>query len=427
MNAEIEKFEAYSSVCESFSFSKLCPRLVPAPLWGLSLANLADMEPRISSVISEEYPALVEKIGRYWMSLDRSGKCEVCGGDGNEIDEEWRYFVFNNVGELVSVTTMQSENTGIHESFMGIAYLEGLRLLCSKCHAAKHLGRTCAQDEKKCNEAINWLQKVNGLNNVEVEQLKQLIQQTFFNTVHAQLSRIKKWSIRIELAWPDNETQKAAEKILNHMYSSGFRCDGSWLCYSSPSGHKATQLAEEEAYDILDEMKKSVGEGNYKVEEWVSRLLEILKDRLKAEGIYVLEEGLRMFIRSLLNKFMDVRIFEVELVQNESFRQKTEGKWIVKVPNSLYEKIFCKVVESLENSGLAYRAAILCEKGSINKSYLPIIVHAPTSFALRYISSVAEVLKRVLNDFGLTGGMMTYKPNVFTEMRIRSEIYRYCY
>jgi hypothetical protein len=60
-----------------------------------------------------------------------------------------------------------------------------------------------------------------------------------------------------------------------------------------------------------------VGEGNYKVEEWVSRLLEILKDRLKAEGIYVLEEGLKIF----------VRIFEVQFVQDESFRQETiEGK-----------------------------------------------------------------------------------------------------
>jgi hypothetical protein len=379
------------------------------------------MEPRIASVISEDYPALVEKIGRYWMSLDRSGKCEVCGGDGNEIDEEWRYFVFNNVGEPVSVTTMQSENTGIHESFMGIAYLEDLRLLCSKCHLAKHLGR--AHELGKELEALEWLQKVNRINSMD--EIERLVDQA--SNIYRQLSRIKKWSIRIELAWPDNETQKAAEKILNHMYSSGFRCDGSWLCYSSPSGHKATQLAEEEAYDILDEMKKSVGEGNYKVEEWVSRLLEILKDRLKAEDIYVLEKGLRMFVRSLLNKFMDVRIFEVELVQNESFRQKTEGKWIVKVPNSLYEKIFCKIVESLENSGLAYRAAILCEKGSINKSYLPIIVRAPTSFAPRYISSVAEVLKRVLNDFRLTGGMMTYKPNVFTKMRIRSEIYRYRY
>jgi hypothetical protein len=409
VNAKIEKFEAYNSVCESFP--KLCPRLVPAPLWGLSLGNLARMEPRIASVISEEYPALVEKIGRYWMSLDRSGKCEVCGGDGNEIDEEWRYFVFNNVGEPVSVTTMQSENTGIHESFMGIAYLEDLRLLCSKCHLAKHLGR--AHELGKELEALEWLQKVNRINSMD--EIERLVDQA--SNIYRQLSRIKKWSIRIELAWPDNETQKAAEKILNHMYSSGFRCDKGWLCYSSPSGHKAIQIAEMEAYDILAEVKKRVGEGNYKVEEWVSRLLEILKDRLKAEGIYVLEEGIRMFVRSSLKKFMDAHIFEEDI----------EGKWIVKVPNSLYEKIFCKIRESLENSGLAYGVAILCKKGSINKSYLPIIVHAPTSFAPRYISSVAEVLKRVLNDFGLTGGMMTYKPNVFTKMSIRSEIYRYRY
>jgi hypothetical protein len=369
------------------------------------------MEPRIASVISEDYPALVEKIKRYWMSLDRSGKCEVCGGDGNEIDEEWRYFVFSNVGEPVSVTTMQSENTGIHESFMGIAYLEDLRLLCSKCHLAKHLGR--AHELGKELEALEWLQKVNRINSMD--EIERLVDQA--SNIYLQLSRIKKWSIRIELAWPDNETQKAAEKILNNMYSSGFRCDKGWLCYSSPSGHKAIQIAEMEAYDILAEVKKRVGEGNYKVEEWVSRLLEILKDRLKAEGIYVLEEGIRMFVRSSLKKFMDAHIFEEDI----------EGKWIVKVPNSLYEKIFCKIRESLENSGLAYGVAILCKKDSINKNYLPIIVRAPTSFAPRYISSVAEVLKRVLNDFGLTGGMMTYKPNVFTKMRIPSEIYRYRY
>jgi hypothetical protein len=369
------------------------------------------MEPRIASVISEDYPALVEKIGRYWMSLDRSGKCEVCGGDGNEIDEEWRYFVFNNVGEPVSITTMQSENTGIHESFMGIAYLEDLRLLCSKCHLAKHLGR--AHELGKELEALEWLQKVNRINSMD--EIERLVDQA--SNIYRQLSRIKKWSIRIELAWPDNETQKAAEKILNHMYSSGFRCDKGWLCYSSPSGHKAIQIAEMEAYNILAEVKKRVGEGNYKVEEWVSRLLEILKDRLKAEGIYVLEEGIRMFVRSSLKKFMDAHIFEEDI----------EGKWIVKVPNSLYEKIFCKIRESLENSGLAYGVAILCKKDSINKSYLPIIVRAPTSFAPHYISSVAEVLKRVLNDFGLTGGMMTYKPNVFTKTRIPSEIYRYRY
>jgi hypothetical protein len=120
--------ETYSSVCRKLP--KLCPRLVPSPLWGLSLAKIARMEPRIAFVMSDDYPALVEKISAYWMSLDRSGVCEVCGGEGSEIDEDWLYFVFNRKGDPVSVAA------GVRESFRGLAYLRGLRLLCSKCHIA---------------------------------------------------------------------------------------------------------------------------------------------------------------------------------------------------------------------------------------------------------------------------------------------------
>jgi hypothetical protein len=90
------------------------------------------------------------------------------------------------------------------------------------------------------------------------------------------------------------------------------------------------------------------------------------------------------------------------------------------------------VLETLEILGLAYRAKIICEKGKLDEQYLPILVYAPTSFAPGYISSVAKVLKTVLNSFGLTGAMY-YEPDIFRDREVLPEkgletsIYTYHY
>lgn len=109
---------------------------------GLSLANLARMEPRIASVVSDSYPALIEKISDYWMSLDRAGACEICGGEGGEIDEYWLYFVLSKKGKPVSITkaALRDDVYEFFRNFRGLAYLRALRLLCPKCHLAKHQG-----------------------------------------------------------------------------------------------------------------------------------------------------------------------------------------------------------------------------------------------------------------------------------------------
>jgi hypothetical protein len=300
--------------------------------------------------------------------------------------------------------------------------LEGLRLLCSNCHLAKHQGYARTHGKKR--EALEWLQKVNRINSMD--EVKRLVDQAF--NIFEQLSGIEKWSIWLgRLTWLDNETQKDAEKVLNHMYSFGFRFDKEgWLYYLSPTEHKATQLAEQEANAILNEAKKRVGEGHYKDEVWVRCLVEIIKGRLETEGIYVSERGLILFVQLLFNKFKSAGLFE------KLFIWKSAGKWIARVPNPLYEKIFRKMLDSMEKSGLAYRIKILCGKGSINNAYLPIIAYSPTSFAPGYISSVAKVLKIVLNGFGLTGKIY-YKPDIFTYEGIYSEkgrrasIYSYPY
>jgi hypothetical protein len=245
--------------------------------------------------------------------------------------------------------------------------------------------------------------------------------------IYYRLKQIRKWDINVgRLKGLGKETRKDIQKLLNRMYGSGFSLDGGSLYYSSPAGHKATQLAEQEANAILNEAKKKAGEGHFKDEVWVRCLEEIVKDKLEAEGIYVSEEGLTLLIRMLIDRFKNAGLFE------ELFVGESDGKWIAMVPSPLYEKIFRMMVESLEKSGLAYNAKILCEKGRINNAYLPIIMYAPTSFAPGYISSVAKVLKAVLNGFGLTGTIY-YKPDLFTYKGVYSEkgrrasIYSYPY
>jgi hypothetical protein len=299
--------------------------------------------------------------------------------------------------------------------------LKGLRLLCSNCHLAKHQGYALTHGKER--EALEWLQKVNRINSVD--EVKLLVDKAF--NIYRLLSYIEKWGIRIvRLEGLDKETQRDVKELLNHMYSYGFRLGESWLYYSSPVEHKAIQLSEQEANAILDEVKKKAGEGHYKDEVWVRCLGEVMRSRLESVGILVTEEAFMLLVQLLLDKFKNASLFE------ELFVWESVGKWIAHVPSPLYEKIFHKLLESLEKSGLAYRAKILCDKGRLDDAYLPIIVYAPTSFAPGYISSVAKVLRTVLNGFGLTGTIY-YKPDLFTYKGIYSEkgrkasIYSYPY
>jgi hypothetical protein len=412
-----KQFEAYNIVSEKLP--KLCPRLVPSTLWGLSLAKIARMEPRIAFVMSGDYPALVEKISAYWTSLDRSGVCEVCGEEGSEIDEDWLYCVFTEKGEPVPGTSRM-----IRKSFRGIAYLKGLRLLCSKCHIAKHQGY--ALTHGKGSEALEWLQKVNRVNSVD--RVKYLVNEAL--SIHNGLSLIEKWSIQIgELNGMDNETKNSVQELLNHMCSREFRLGEGWLHYSLPAEAEddlTMRLEVQETDPLLHEVNKKVGKrlvNRYKV--WVKCMAEIMENRLESEGVGFIEETFTTLAKLLINDFKKAPLFE------DLFIRESEGKRIVYVPNFLYEKVFREALEMLEMLGLAYRAEILCEKGKLDEEYLPILVYAPTSFAPGYISSVAKVLKTVLNKFGLTG-MMYYEPDIFRDRGIQPKglvtfIYSYRY
>ena len=111
--------DVYGHVCSMLT--RLCPRLVPGPLFGFSLANLARLDPEVVcgvvyGGVSEGCASAINELGRWWFSLPRD-RCNICGSRANQIDEDWRYCV---------------------EGDAGIAMLEGLIQLCDRCHLAKH-------------------------------------------------------------------------------------------------------------------------------------------------------------------------------------------------------------------------------------------------------------------------------------------------
>jgi len=82
--------EAYSDVCSLTP--RLCPRLVPSPLWGVNLAKLVRLGAGEAEVLEPGSTSVVAELRRYWWSIDRRA-CSVCGERGRHVDEEWEYYV----------------------------------------------------------------------------------------------------------------------------------------------------------------------------------------------------------------------------------------------------------------------------------------------------------------------------------------------
>jgi hypothetical protein len=153
--------DAYGGVCSVLN--RLCPRLVPSPLFGFSLANLARLDSEVVCGIvyggvNEVCVSAINELSRWWFSLPRD-RCSVCGSRASEIDEDWRYCVKGDAG---------------------IAVLEGLVQLCNVCHLAKHLGY--ALTHGRFEEAIK---RVAEVNNVSEELAKQVAEEAF--KVHGSL------------------------------------------------------------------------------------------------------------------------------------------------------------------------------------------------------------------------------------------------
>jgi len=403
--------DAYRGVCSKLA--RLCPRLVPSRLWGLSLAQVARMAPQAALAICDYCPEVVEEVYRYWMGLPRGGRCEVCGAPGSEIDEDWRYCVIDNAGKRRR----------------GVAYLKRLRLLCEKCHLAKHQGYARVVGEEL--EALEHLAQVNRLSLAEAEEL---VDKAFL--IHAELSRISDWTIEVgNVEGLEEGLKERVEELLNAMYKRGFSILDSWLYYEYPryGEEVAPRMLREVAAILAEASKKSRGAKT--TDEWAERLLEAVGKALASRGIRVLNREFKLYIKLLLDdKACRIQLqLTAECVLEsggdtciEDLSQLLEdcadlvGKWMVFVPVEHYPRAFRDVLEALEKAGLAYAAKIVARREAYgSERELPVLIYAPASFAAHYIAEVAKVVRDVLDKYGVDKSLF-FKPDVFTRRGIYS-------
>jgi hypothetical protein len=144
------------------------------------------------------------ELRRYWWSINRR-TCSVCGGKGGHVDEEWEYYVVAG-GELAYSTTGDS----------GIARLARIRVLCEKCHLAKHLGY--ASVIGRLREALDHLARVNGVD----EATAKIALRRALDTWEA-LSRIENWTIVVGDIGLREELRARVERLLNKLLEKAKR------------------------------------------------------------------------------------------------------------------------------------------------------------------------------------------------------------
>jgi len=177
--------DAYTSTCSKFE--RLCPRLVPKPLWGVSIAKLVRMKAgKLASLgLGVE---VAEKLKNFWFSLPR-GKCAVCGSKASDVDELWYYYM---------------------DAGRGVARLVSLRSLCSRCHLAKHIGR--ASEIGRFEEALKHLAEVNG---ITIQHARILLVGVY--SIWEELSSINTWRVEISEGVLPEDIRVSVENALNRL------------------------------------------------------------------------------------------------------------------------------------------------------------------------------------------------------------------
>jgi len=189
--------DAYNNIC--IVFKRLCPKLVPKPLWRVSIAKLVRMNVGELIDLGLEIE-VVEKLKSFWSSLPRD-RCIICNSKGSDIDEFWDYYADGN---------------------RGIARLVSLRSLCSSCHLAKHIGY--ANVTGRLEEALKQLAKVNNLTLSDVYM--------FLNEVYSiwrMLNSITTWRIEIAEGVLPEDIRVDVENALNKLLEKRSRGKGKAL------------------------------------------------------------------------------------------------------------------------------------------------------------------------------------------------------
>jgi len=344
--------EAYEEICSNLK--KLCPRLVPSPLWGYSLASFSRVDPGLGEVFCEGCDQVLKEIHDFWFSLPRE-RCIVCKGIGNEIDEDWNYFV---------------------EGGKGRASLTSIRTLCPSCHLAKHQGyaKVIGESEK----AMKHLAEING-----VKDVRFLVSRAF--SIHFNLSQVKDWKFSLDAL--REPLRSKAENILNTAYSRGLKPDGGWLFYISrePSGS---------IEDNSTLLRKKTDE----------EMLSIAREEMKGE-VNVMEKEFILFVKELRKK-LDAPLYEIE--------EDLIGKWMVFVKREVYGSFFSTVIKQLEKERLAYEAKV---DTNLMGEELPVIVYVESSLDFKKILKVKDLIAKVMEEFQVKKGIY-FKPDLFTSKGI---------
>jgi hypothetical protein len=177
--------DAYSSICTVFK--RLCPKLVPKPLWRVSIAQLVRMNVGELIDLGLEIE-VVEKLKSFWFSLPRD-KCAICSSKASEVDEFWDYYADGN---------------------RGITRLASLRSLCSSCHLAKHIGY--ANVIGGFEEALEQLAKVNNLTPLDVDILLDEVY-----SIWRMLNTITTWRIEVAEGVLPEDIRVDVENALNRL------------------------------------------------------------------------------------------------------------------------------------------------------------------------------------------------------------------
>jgi hypothetical protein len=189
--------DAYNSICTVFK--RFCPKLVPKPLWGVSIANLVRMS--INELIGLSLKIeVIKKLKSFWPSLPRD-RCVICDSKASDIDEFWDYYVDSN---------------------RGIARLTSLRSLCSSCHLAKHIGY--ANVTGRLEEALKQLAKVNNLAPLDVYMLLDEVY-----SIWRMLNSITTWRIEITEGVLPEDIRVDVEIVLNKLLEKRGRGKGKTL------------------------------------------------------------------------------------------------------------------------------------------------------------------------------------------------------
>ncbi|NPA05610.1 MAG: hypothetical protein GXO09_05905 [Crenarchaeota archaeon] len=372
--------DTYTPIC--LALPRLCPRLVPSPLWGLSLARLSRTDPQTLCSLLHTNPEeqrkcmeALQELHHWWLQLPRT-RCTACGANASDIDEEWLY--------------LDEEPAAV---------LEAIRPLCRKCHLAKHLGYALVTG--KLREAITHLAHVNM---VDEDTARQLAAKAF--KTHEELSKKKHWRIKIK-PQPGlrEETRETLEQLLNRMHDERYSIDRQWITYTADEKQlerieeealKETKETLEEALGVkhLDEALEKIRQDSQAAE----KLIETLRRHLETRGV-------RLLWRETLHA-LNLIAQQNPLEAIDALR----GKWIVFVKPELRGPAMRKITRRLRANNLDYAAKTPAHPQHGEK---PVIIQTPSLLAPKQLAATAQAMQEALAELGVEKPLI-YKPDIYT-------------